>query len=458
GPPDLRSGDRVRRRLHLRGNAAADPRRGGALPVPPGRHLGPQQQRLPPQRVADLPRRRLPPRVRHRRVRRPRPAGQPRPGRRADPGGPDRRRRAPAGGRGHHRRHLPVQEQHRQPRQLLRLPRELPDLPDRGLLQDHRRAGPVPGLPAADLRCRQGAADRPRAGVQPQSAGRAHLGERLLRDHPQPTDHQHPGRAARRPGALPAAARDRRRLQHERDHHAAQGGHRRAGAPADRGGRADARLHPGEPHPGDPGHEPGPDRPGPGGAGQRPPDLRPGAADRVLRTRRRVRGPRQPRHARHRPRAGPVGADAARGGRGQAGADRHRGRLGDQAKAAGAVRHQAPPQLRRPADRPAGPGLPRHPPRSGAVLHPRGPRPGGPGQHRTGRLPRQVGAAADHQGQAARGLHPGCAGGPQRLHRRLGPPEAERPGAADGALQGPVRGGRRTGRPADRLDASTHLL
>ena len=39
----------------------------------------------------------------------------------------------------------------------------------------------------------------------------------------QPADHQHPGRAARRPGALPPAARDRRRLQHERDHHAAQG-------------------------------------------------------------------------------------------------------------------------------------------------------------------------------------------------------------------------------------------
>ena len=33
-------------------------------------------------------------------------------------------------------------------------------------------------------------------------------------------DHQHPRRAARRRRALPPAARDRRRLEHERDHHA----------------------------------------------------------------------------------------------------------------------------------------------------------------------------------------------------------------------------------------------
>ena len=95
-------------------------------------------------------------------------------------GGPDRRRRASARQRGHHRRHLPVQEQHRQPRQLLRLPRELPDLTDRRLLQDHRRAGAVPGLPAADLWRRQGAAHRPGRRVQRQPARRAHLGERVV--------------------------------------------------------------------------------------------------------------------------------------------------------------------------------------------------------------------------------------------------------------------------------------
>src|SRR3712207_8236982 len=35
---------------------------------------------------------------------------------------------------------------------------------------------------------------------------RAHLGGRLLGDHPLPADHQHPRRAARRRRALPAAA------------------------------------------------------------------------------------------------------------------------------------------------------------------------------------------------------------------------------------------------------------
>ena len=60
--------------------------------------------------------------------------------------------------------------------------------------------------------------------VQREPAGRAHLGGRLQRDHAVPADHQHPRRAARRRGAVPAAARDRRRLQHERDHHDAQGG------------------------------------------------------------------------------------------------------------------------------------------------------------------------------------------------------------------------------------------
>jgi hypothetical protein len=53
-------------------------------------------------------------------------ARHPRQGGGADPRGPARRRRAPAARRGHRRRGLPVQEQHRLRRQLLRLPRELP--------------------------------------------------------------------------------------------------------------------------------------------------------------------------------------------------------------------------------------------------------------------------------------------------------------------------------------------
>ena len=56
--------------------------------------------------------------------------------------------------------------------------------------------------------------------------------------------------------------------------------------------------------------------------------------------------------------------------------------------------------------------------------------------------------AADHPGQAARRLHQGRPGAPPRLHRRLGAPQAQRPGPAHRPVQGPVRG---RGRPGDRL-------
>ena len=78
GPAHLRDRDRVRRDLHVPRPAAAESRRGGPLPVPPRRVLGSQQQRVPAQRLAALPRRGQPPRVRHPRVRRRRPAGHPR--------------------------------------------------------------------------------------------------------------------------------------------------------------------------------------------------------------------------------------------------------------------------------------------------------------------------------------------------------------------------------------------
>ncbi len=87
---------------------------------------GRSQQRVPRERRPALPRRRQPPRVRHPRVRLdPRPR-RPRQGRRAHPRAAARRGRAAAPRGGHPRRHLPVQEQHRLGRQLLRLPRELP--------------------------------------------------------------------------------------------------------------------------------------------------------------------------------------------------------------------------------------------------------------------------------------------------------------------------------------------
>ena len=69
------------------------------------------------------------------------------------------RRRAAAARRGHRRRDLPVQEQHRLRRQLLRLPRELPGRPARGVQPARRRADPVPGDPADRRRRRQGHPD-----------------------------------------------------------------------------------------------------------------------------------------------------------------------------------------------------------------------------------------------------------------------------------------------------------
>ena len=154
----------------FKGQRRLIPGRGRALPVPPGRSLGPLQQRLPAQRRPALPRRRQPPRVRHPRVRRRRRPGHPRQGGGADPRGPARRRRAAAARRGHRRRDLPVQEQHRLGRQLLRLPRELPGRPARRVRPAGRRADPVPGHPADHLRRRQGAADRRAARSTPSAS------------------------------------------------------------------------------------------------------------------------------------------------------------------------------------------------------------------------------------------------------------------------------------------------
>ena len=64
---------------------------------------------------------------------------------------------------------------------------------------------------------------------------------------------------------------------------------------------------------------------------------------------------------------------------------------------------------------------------------------------------------ADHPGPAARGVHQAGAGAAARLHRRLGAPQAQRPGAAHGPVQGPVPLPRRAGAPADRVDVSSGL-
>ena len=230
-----------------------------------------------------------PPRVRHRGVRLAGPARRARQGRRTDPRRPAGRRRAAAGRRGHRRRHLPVQEQHRLRGQLLRLPRELPGRPGRRVLPDRRRAAPLPRHPPADLRRGQGAADPARRRLLPVPARRAHLGGRLQRHHPVAADHQHPRRAARRRRALPPAARHRRRLEHERGDDAAQGGVGAPGAGDDRGRGAVPRLHPGQPDPGHPRDQPRPHRPAHRAARRRPRGQRAGHPARVPRPRRRAR-------------------------------------------------------------------------------------------------------------------------------------------------------------------------
>ncbi len=75
---------------------------------------------------------------------------------------------------------------------------------------------------------------------------------------------------------------------------------------------------------------------------------------------------------------------------------------------------------------------------------------GGAGHRRPADLRGQVAPAADHPGAAARRVHRQGPGTPPRLHRGLGPPEAQRPGAAHRAVQGPVPRPRRARAEADR--------
>ncbi len=113
-------------------------------------------------------------------------SGGPRQGGGADPRPSRHRGRGAPARRGDPRRHLPLQEQHRLGRQFLRLPRELPDQPARRLRPLHRDPHPVPGQPPDLRRSGQGAADGARCGVLPVAAGRAHLGGRVVGDHPEP--------------------------------------------------------------------------------------------------------------------------------------------------------------------------------------------------------------------------------------------------------------------------------
>ena len=100
------------------------------------------------------------------------------------------------------------------------------------------------------------------------------------------------------------------------------------------------------------------------------------------------------------------------------------------------------------ADRPP---VPRCQPRAGPLLQ--NAEQGSRRAHVHGRGHRDRGgsASADHPGQAPGRVHPAGQGAAAGLHGGLGPPQAQRPGPADGALQGPVQVPGRAGREADRL-------
>lgn len=150
---------------------------------------------------------------------------------------------------------------------------------------------------------------------------------------------------------------------------------------------------------------------------------RPRPAARVPRRRggiRRARGRTRPR-----PQDGPrpVGAHARRRRDRQPRHRRHRDRLDHQVQAARRLRDPARARPRLTAAGADRPRLPRHHAAARAVLPAPGARPGGTRRHRPGDLRGQGQAAADDPGQPARRLHPGGAGAPARLHRRLGAPQ-----------------------------------
>ncbi len=125
-------------------------------------------------------------------------------------------------------------------------------------------------------------------------------------------------------------------------------------------------------------------------------------------------------------------------------------RLGQQAAADRALPAQARPAAVAPPGGADGPGLPRRAPWPGPLRAAGARGAGRPGGHRPGDLRGQGDPAADHPGPAAGRVHPARPGEAPRLHRRLGAPEAQRPGAAHRAVQGPVPGVRRAGGAADR--------
>ena len=138
-------------------------------------------------------------------------------------------------------------------------------------------------------------------------------------------------------------------------------------------------------------------------------------------------------------------------------ARRPRDRLGHQVPADRALPRQARPAAVEPAHRPARPRLPRRQPPPRPVLPARGQGPGRAGDHRPRGVRGEVAAAADDACAAARRVHPLRAGEAPRLHRRLGAPQAQRPGPAHGPVQGPVPLRRRPRGQAHRQHVTTPL-
>ena len=102
----------------------------------------------------------------------------------------------------------------------------------------------------------------------------------------------------------------------------------------------------------------------------------------------------------------------------------------------------------------ARPRLPRRQPLARPVPPAGAGREGRPRRGRGGDRHRDARAAAVHAREAPGRLHPRGEGEAPRLHRGLGAPEAERPGAADGPVQGPVPPHRRARGAADRPHVS----
>ena len=112
-------------------------------------------------------------------------------------------------------------------------------------------------------------------------------------------------------------------------------------------------------------------------------------------------------------------------------------------------KHDLP--LSHPAGRAARPAVPRREPRPRALLQAAGSAASSSACAPTTTSTTAVDdAAADHAGPAARRVHPPGQGAQARLHGRLGAPEAQRPGPAHRAVQGPVQVPRRARREAHR--------